>query len=229
MRDFRSRKGSSEVYDDQGFVKSDPDITRTTKQPSKPRRNRGDQFDGDAIPISPDTIIGDSPSLVDMPMQIEDLQQFAPSGCDGLDEIVDIANKTPNNYIITSRTDKVALARHGTASERHARKQVRRNRTRDPLDSPTTSSSSDSDSFDQPQSPLVVQAQYGKSSNMLSLVRAIGAGSTDPFDALPIAGTPRVQALIHHCKLIDTKDRTSPHLEPRWNTISTRRQGLIAN
>lgn len=220
MRDFRSRKGSSEVYDDQGFVKSDLDITRTMKQPSKPRRNRGDQFDGDPIPISPNTLIGDSPSVVDMSMQIEDLQQFAPSGCDSLGEIVEIGKKTPNNYILTSRTDKAPLGRHGTASERHARKQVRRNRTRDLLDSPTTSSSSDSDSFDQPQSPLVIQAQYGKSSNMLSLVRALGSGSTDPFDALPIAGTPRVQALIHHCKLINTKDRTSPRLEPRWNAIS---------
>lgn len=216
MRDFRSRKGSSEVCDDQGFVKSNPDITRAMRQPSKSRRNRSDQSDGDAMPISPQTLPGDSPSVVDMPMQIGDLQHLTPNRYDSQEESVDIEDRTPDTNLTMFRFDRAALARHDTAIARHTRKQARRSKTKDLLSSPTTSGSSDSDSLDQPQSPSEIQVQFGKCSDLLSIARVPGA-STDPFNAFPIASTPRVQALMHHCKLINTKDRASS----LWNLESS--------
>ena len=203
MRDFRSRKGLSETCDDQGFVKSSLDIARAVKQTSKFHRNRGDQSREDATPISSDDQLGGSPLLADTPARIGD-SQLASNQYDGQEGNVDVECRALAASTINPRVDKIVPVRNGTASVRHARKQIRRSKMKDSLNSPTTSSSSDSDTLDQPPSPSTIQSDSENRS--WTLTRFPGAGSLDPFDALPIAGTPRVQALTHHCKSIKTID-----------------------
>lgn len=205
MRDFRSRKGLSETCDDQGFVKSSLDIARAVKQTSKFHRNRGDQPGEDATPISSDGQLGGSPLLADTPARIGDLQ-LASNQYDDQEGNVDVERRALAASTINARVDKIVSVRNGTASVRHARKQTRRGKVKVSLNSPTTSSSSDGDSLDQPPSPSTVKSDSENHSDPWTLIRFSGAGSLDPFDALPIAGTPRVQALTHHCKSIKTID-----------------------
>lgn len=202
MHDFRSRKSSSEVCDDQGFVKSSLDIARSGKQTPKNRRYRSEQLGEIGMPTPCYGQTKDSPLLVGTPVQFENPQPFALDQSDCTGESIKVENRVGAARMTMSRIDKAATAKPGSnyGSARHARKQLRRNKTKDLLSSPATSSSSDSDTLDQPSSPLISPAESGERSDGLALVGALGAGSHDPFDALPIAGTPRVQTLIHHCK-----------------------------
>lgn len=180
MRDFRRRKVPREPCDNQGFVqKSSLDIARAIK-PLESHHPRGELSDEEVKRGSSDDQVGDSPLLAGAPTWSEDGQDSPPQQGDGPKQI------------------KAATVKPSRNSARQAKKQSKRSQMGRQLSSPTTSSSSDSDF---PQSPQTSQAQNGKRSDGFEMIaRSPGAWSADPFDALPIPSTERVRILMHHCK-----------------------------
>ena len=56
--------------------------------------------------------------------------------------------------------------------------------------------------FDRPPEPFAYQPQNESLPSTPAMLSSPGAGSPDPFNALPITGTERVHFLMRHCKLV---------------------------
>lgn len=195
MRDFRRRRGES--YDNgrrketSNIKNADSSNPSPTAQPSR----NGVALDHPEWAYSTD--VADGPlSLKDTAYAEEDFHFFTPNGRNG-DVFKSPFNFNSNNTFHGSILDNDGDESDPLMSSERPRK---RKKLHDYDSSPGTLSV-DGDNW---YSSLKPQGYHARNEMMVAsprLIKVPGAGSAEPFNALPVASTERVRILMHHCKL----------------------------
>lgn len=96
------------------------------------------------------------------------------------------------------RRAKAAQAQSEKAEDNVVRKKAKKPKGGSPPDSSSSSSSSTSPAA---TTPLYIE-EVSATPTVLTLVKSLGSGRTDPFSSLPVNMSPDTHALLDHCKSI---------------------------